>query len=62
MKAKHLNVPEDTALYNSIYKEIKETIVFEDILLLKGEGIYDSKFIFFEYNLPFLDIIHPWSE
>jgi len=29
MKAKHLNIPEDTALYNSIYKEIKETIVFD---------------------------------
>lgn len=29
MKAKHLNIPEDTALYNSIYKEINETIVLD---------------------------------
>jgi linoleoyl-CoA desaturase len=44
MKAKHLEIPEDTALYNSIYKEIKETIVLDK---KEANRYFFFKFLFY---------------
>lgn len=44
MKAKHLNIPEDTALYNSIYKEINETIVLDKT---EANRYFACKFLFY---------------
>jgi len=44
MKAKHLNIPEDNALYNSIFKEINNTIVMDKN---KANRYFLFKFLFY---------------
>lgn len=44
MKAKHLNIPEDKALYNSILKEINDTIVLDK---KKANLYFLFKFVFY---------------
>jgi hypothetical protein len=44
MKAKHLNIPEDKALYNSIFKEINDTIVLDK---KKANRYFLFKFVFY---------------
>ena len=44
MKAKHLNIPEDTALYNSIFREINDKIVLDK---KKADRYFLFKFLFY---------------
>lgn len=44
MKAEHINIPEDTILYEAIYREIKETIVLDK---RKANWYFFFKFLFY---------------